>query len=41
VVLGSGKRLFAQGGPHRALKLREAKPAGDCMTMVYEPASGA
>jgi dihydrofolate reductase len=41
VVLGSGKRLFAPGGPHRTLKLREAKPTGDCMAMVYEPASGA
>jgi dihydrofolate reductase len=41
VVLGSGKRLFAEPGPHRALKLREAKPTGECMTMVYEPADGA
>jgi dihydrofolate reductase len=41
VVLGSGKRLFASPGPHRTLKLREVKPAGDCMTMVYEPARGA
>jgi dihydrofolate reductase len=36
VVLGSGKRLFPETGPHRALRLREAKPAGECMTLVYE-----
>ena len=35
VVLGSGKRLFAQDGPHRSLALRESAPAGECLTLVY------
>ena len=37
VVLGSGKRLFAEPGPRRALSLREARPAGECLIAVYEP----
>ncbi len=36
-VLGAGRRLFPEGGAHRALRLRESKPAGECLTLVYEP----
>jgi dihydrofolate reductase len=35
VVLGCGKRLFADGGPQRSLVLRESAPAGECLTLVY------
>ena len=39
VVLGSGKRLF---GDTRVLpgfaQALDAKPAGECMILVYEPA---
>jgi dihydrofolate reductase len=35
VVLGSGRRLFAQDGPHRSFALRESGRAGECLTLVY------
>jgi dihydrofolate reductase len=39
IVLGSGKRLFADGEGTTRLRLRESKPAGDCLILIYEPAS--
>jgi dihydrofolate reductase len=39
VVLGSGKRLFPDGGPLAKLALTEAKPAGGgIMMLTYRPA---
>jgi dihydrofolate reductase len=38
VILGSGKRLFADSGKMAALKLADAKPAGDGIVMLtYAP----
>jgi dihydrofolate reductase len=39
VVLGSGKRLFADGSDTTALRLVEARPAGECLILRYEPAA--
>jgi dihydrofolate reductase len=39
VVLGSGKRLFADPGDTTALRLVEARPAGECLILRYEPAA--
>jgi dihydrofolate reductase len=38
VVLGSGKRLFAETGKENALKLVDSKPAGECLILIYQPA---
>ena len=39
VILGSGKRLFADSGKMAALKLVDARPAGDGIVMLtYQPA---
>jgi dihydrofolate reductase len=38
VVLGSGKRLFADPGDATTLRLVEARPAGACLILRYEPA---
>lgn len=38
VVLGSGKRLFADPGDTTTLRLVEARPAGACLILRYEPA---
>jgi dihydrofolate reductase len=35
VVLGGGKRLFADDGEMRNLKLVESKPAGDSLILRY------
>ena len=36
-VLGAGKRLFAGDGDASALRLMDAKPAGETLILVYEP----
>jgi dihydrofolate reductase len=36
-VLGGGKRLFADDGAATALRLMDAKPAGETLILVYEP----
>jgi dihydrofolate reductase len=39
VVLGSGKRLFAEGGAPTSFRLVESKPVGDgVLITVYQPA---
>jgi dihydrofolate reductase len=40
-VLGGGKRLFADDGVASALRLVDAKPAGECLILTYEPAKAA
>jgi dihydrofolate reductase len=37
-VLGAGKRLFDGGGDVSSLRLTDAKPAGECVILTYEPA---
>jgi dihydrofolate reductase len=39
VVLGSGKRLFTDETDSTALRLVDAKPAGECLILVYQPAA--
>jgi dihydrofolate reductase len=39
VVLGSGKRLFADASDTTALRLVEARPVGECLILRYEPAA--
>ena len=36
-VLGAGKRMFAGGADATALRLMDAKPAGETLILVYEP----
>jgi dihydrofolate reductase len=38
VVLGSGKRLFAEADDSTALRLVETKPAGECVILIFQPA---
>jgi dihydrofolate reductase len=38
VVLGKGKRLFPGASDSCPLRLVEAKPAGECVILIYEPA---
>jgi dihydrofolate reductase len=38
VVLGEGKRLFADAMPPRHLALNEYKAVGDCLLLIYEAA---
>jgi dihydrofolate reductase len=38
VVLGQGKRLFADDSARAALHLVETRPAGDCLIVIYRPA---
>lgn len=40
VVLGSGKRLFGEGGPKKTLRLADTKPVGPAgvVVLTYEPA---
>jgi dihydrofolate reductase len=38
VVLGGGKRLFADDGAATTLRLVDSKPAGECLILTYEPA---
>ncbi len=40
-VLGAGKRLFVDDGAASALRLMDAKPAGETLILVYEPAKDA
>jgi dihydrofolate reductase len=40
-VLGGGKRLFADDGATTGLRLMDAKPAGETLILVYEPAKDA
>jgi len=37
VVLGTGKRIFKDGSPMRALQLVETKPAGATLILIYRP----
>jgi dihydrofolate reductase len=37
IVLGTGKRLFPEGIPSSTLALRESRPAGDTLIVIYEP----
>jgi dihydrofolate reductase len=37
VVLGAGKRLFAEADQARSLRLVDTKPAGECLILTYEP----
>ena len=37
-VLGAGKRMFADDGDVSTLRFVEAKPAGECLILIYEPA---
>ena len=37
VVLGGGKRLFADTSEAAALKLTDSKPAGETQILIYEP----
>ena len=41
IVLGSGKRLFAEGGPTRTLRLVDSKPVGPdgVLLLTYAPVS--
>ena len=39
VVLGSGKRLFAERSDMTALRLADTKPAGDAVILILEPAT--
>ena len=39
VVLGTGKRLFTEAAGSTALRLVEAKPAGETLIVIYEPAA--
>jgi dihydrofolate reductase len=36
-VLGAGKRLFGETGEAVALRLVDAKPAGETLILIYEP----
>jgi dihydrofolate reductase len=36
-VLGAGKSMFAGGADATALRLMDAKPAGETLILVYEP----
>jgi dihydrofolate reductase len=38
VLLGAGKRLFADAGAQRALRLTQARRVGECLIVTYEPA---
>jgi dihydrofolate reductase len=38
VVLGAGKRLFTAVADSKALRLLEARRAGECLILIYEPA---
>ena len=38
VVLGSGKRLFADGAGMSGFKLAETKPTGEVVTLILQPA---
>jgi dihydrofolate reductase len=38
VVLGGGKRLFAEGVDPAALRLVDSRPAGETLILIYEPA---
>jgi dihydrofolate reductase len=40
-VLGGGKRLFAEDGHATAMRRVDAKPAGECLILTYEPARDA
>jgi dihydrofolate reductase len=37
-VLGGGKRLFADDGNVSGLRLMDARPAGETLILIYEPA---
>jgi dihydrofolate reductase len=37
VVLGGGRRLFAEGSPMLRLRLTDSRQAGECTILVYEP----
>ena len=37
IVLGAGKRMFTGDADASALRLMDAKPAGETLILVYEP----
>ena len=37
VVLGGGKRLFADGIASSPLRLTESRPAGETLILIYVP----
>ncbi len=37
VVLGKGKRLFADTAAAKPMKLVDSKPVGECQILIYEP----
>src|SRR5579872_1888791 len=37
VVQGAGKRLFGEAGEPHAMRLAEARPAGECLILIYRP----
>src|ERR687889_807407 len=39
-ILGAGKRLFGETGDAAALRLVDAKPAGETLILIYEPKPG-
>jgi dihydrofolate reductase len=38
-ILGAGKRLFGETGEAAALRLVDAKPAGETLILIYEPSA--
>lgn len=38
-LLGAGERLFADAEHATALRLAEARPAGECLILIYRPAT--
>jgi dihydrofolate reductase len=38
-VLGAGKRLFGEAREATALRLADAKPAGETLILIYEPSA--
>jgi hypothetical protein len=38
-ILGAGKRLFCETSDVAALRLVDAKPAGETLILIYEPAA--
>ena len=38
-ILGAGKRLFGETGNAAALRLVDAKPAGETLILIYEPSA--
>ncbi|HEY6780304.1 MAG TPA: dihydrofolate reductase family protein, partial [Thermoleophilaceae bacterium] len=39
VLLGAGKRMFAEASDATGLRLVDTKPAGECVILTYAPAA--